>query len=193
MKTSTLILGSLIAAALALGVQPGLAQPAKGEPIVVSQKSNKNDGKSSRDSQWNHQEQKSGDRDKQRPDQGKKGGDRDKQRPDQSHKGSDKRWDRDNHDNKKEPVHNNFDHKRARNMAQAHHVTGYKPLPPDMRKRMVLNRPMPRDIVLRDVPPGMRPELPPRPGYEWRIAGSDLVLVAVGTLIIHEIIENVFN
>jgi len=36
-------------------------------------------------------------------------------------------------------------------------------------------------------------QLPYHPGYEWRIAGSDLILVAIGTAIVADILRNVFR
>ena len=72
-------------------------------------------------------------------------------------------------------------------------MTGYKPLPNDVRREIVLGRPLPSKAHPRPVPEPMRRQLPYHPGYEWRIAGQDLILVAATTLIIHEIIHNVFD
>jgi hypothetical protein len=35
--------------------------------------------------------------------------------------------------------------------------------------------------------------LPEIPDHEWRIAGRDLILIAIGTLIVVEILEDVFD
>jgi len=35
--------------------------------------------------------------------------------------------------------------------------------------------------------------LPQRPGYEWQVCGTDLVLVAVSTLIVAEVLRSVFD
>ncbi|NYT67345.1 hypothetical protein [Pusillimonas noertemannii] len=35
--------------------------------------------------------------------------------------------------------------------------------------------------------------LPRYPGYEWRIAGTDLILIAVGSMIVADILYDVFD
>lgn len=89
--------------------------------------------------------------------------------------------------------HQGLNHHQARELAQANKMTGYKPLPPNAKRHMAPGKPLPRDVQARPVPEHMRAGLPQHPGYEWRIAGTDLLLVAAGTLIISQIIENVFN
>ena len=91
-----------------------------------------------------------------------------------------------------QPYHSGLSRDRARQLARAGHMSGYKPLPRNVKKHMVQGRPVPRHVKIRHVPPAMYDKLPRHKGYEWRIAGSDLLLVVAGTLIIHEIIENVF-
>lgn len=86
-----------------------------------------------------------------------------------------------------------IDHDRAWNMAREYKMTGYKPLPQGVKKEMIKGKPLPPKADPRPVPDAMRKRLPVHQGYEWRITGRDLVLVAVGTLIISEIIENVFD
>lgn len=98
-----------------------------------------------------------------------------------------------NHQAKQQPYHSGLNRDRARDMAKAGHVGAYKPLPPNVKKNMIPGRPIPSHVEIRHVPPTMHDKLPRHDGYEWRIAGSDLILVVAGTLIIHEIIENVFN
>jgi Ni/Co efflux regulator RcnB len=39
----------------------------------------------------------------------------------------------------------------------------------------------------------MLARLPAYPGYEWRIAGSDLVLVAIATAVVADVLLNVFD
>jgi hypothetical protein len=43
------------------------------------------------------------------------------------------------------------------------------------------------------VPGQMLARLPAYPGYEWRVAGSDLVLVAVATAVVADILIDVFD
>lgn len=88
--------------------------------------------------------------------------------------------------------HQGLNHHQARELAQINKMTGYKPLPPSTKRHMAPGKPIPQGIQLRPVPDHMRGKLPHHPGYEWRIAGTDLLLVAAGTLIISQIIENVF-
>ncbi|MTD33817.1 hypothetical protein GKE73_14675 [Paludibacterium sp. dN 18-1] len=46
---------------------------------------------------------------------------------------------------------------------------------------------------MRPVPPQLLRRLPPQPGYEWHIVGSDLVLTAIGTAIVADILINVLQ
>ena len=67
----------------------------------------------------------------------------------------------------------------ARRIALGSGLTGYSALPPGIAKKAV--------------PASMLEQLPHYPGYEWRIAGNDLVLIAVSTAIVTSIINNVFD
>lgn len=89
--------------------------------------------------------------------------------------------------------HPGIDHSRARDMARSHKMTGYKPLPNSVKKHLHIGRPLPPKASHRPVPEHMRRRLPKHSGYEWRITGQDLVLVAVGSLIVYEIFNNVFD
>lgn len=86
-----------------------------------------------------------------------------------------------------------IDHSRARSLARAGKLHGYKPLPNSVRRAIRPGRPLPPQARPRPVPEHMRRRLPHHPGYEWRITGRDLVLVAVGSLIVYEIFTNVFD
>lgn len=81
----------------------------------------------------------------------------------------------------------------ARQFAHDAGVRGYKPLPPGMRRRFMAGRPIPPGVDMRPVPPELLHRLPAHPGYEWRVAGSDLVLVAVSTAIVTEVLSNVLR
>lgn len=70
---------------------------------------------------------------------------------------------------------------------------GYKPLPPGIRKNLARGKPLPPGIAKRSVPPGMISRLPRHPGYEWQAAGSDLVLVQIGTAIVADVLRDVFR
>lgn len=91
------------------------------------------------------------------------------------------------------PQSSGLTHDQAWKMAREHKLTGYKALPEKDRRELVMGRALPSRLGPRPVPEPMRKRLPAHSGYEWRIVGRDLVLVAAGTLIVHEIIQNVFN
>ena len=86
-----------------------------------------------------------------------------------------------------------IDQSRARKMARDHKLTGYKPLSGKYQRQMVKGRPLPSRIEHRPVPAPMRHRLPVHHGCEWQVVGRDLVLVAVGSLVIYEIFQNVFD
>jgi Ni/Co efflux regulator RcnB len=82
----------------------------------------------------------------------------------------------------------------ARQFARDAGFHGYQPLPPGMRRRLVRGHALPPGMAVRPLPPEMMRRMPaPRPGYEWRVAGSDLVLVAVGSAIVADIVVNAFR
>ena len=81
----------------------------------------------------------------------------------------------------------------ARRLADQHHLTGSKPLPPGIRKNLARGKPMPPGIAKTRLPEGFINGLPRNPGYEWQQAGVDLVLVVSGSLVISDILEGVFN
>lgn len=82
---------------------------------------------------------------------------------------------------------------RARSLAHNHGLTGYRSLPPGIAKNLARGKPLPPGIAKKVVPYSMLRELPQYPGYEWRIAGDDLVLVALSTAIVASVINGVFN
>ncbi|WP_445990100.1 anti-virulence regulator CigR family protein [Chromobacterium haemolyticum] len=71
----------------------------------------------------------------------------------------------------------------ARRLALDSGVTGYKSLPPGMRKRLARGKPLPPGIAKKALPAPLLSQLPRHPGYEWRAVGADLVLVAASGLI----------
>jgi hypothetical protein len=81
----------------------------------------------------------------------------------------------------------------ARRLADQHHLTGSKPLPPGIRKNLARGKPMPPGIAKTRLPEGFIGGLPRHPGYEWQQAGADLVLVASGSLVISDILQGVFD
>ena len=81
----------------------------------------------------------------------------------------------------------------ARNLAAHYGLTGSKPLPPGIRKNLARGKPLPPGIQKTRMPDDFIGQLPHHPGYEWRQAGADLVLVVSGSLVISDILEGVFD
>jgi Ni/Co efflux regulator RcnB len=81
----------------------------------------------------------------------------------------------------------------ARKLASQHGLTGSKPLPPGIRKNMARGKPMPPGIQKTRMSDSFLGQLPRHKGYEWQQAGSDLVLVAAGSMVISDVLEGVFD
>ncbi|MGM3159972.1 anti-virulence regulator CigR family protein [Dickeya undicola] len=129
----------------------------------------------------------------------------------QGNGGADYQWQRDNprhqeghpgtarssmpDDGGRSPDHNRFSYSYndARRLAVDHGFTGYRGLPPGVAKNLARGKPLPPGIARRAVPPEMLRGLPSYPGYEWRIVGKDLVLIAISTAVVTTIINGVFD
>lgn len=59
-----------------------------------------------------------------------------------------------------------------------------KPLPPGIQKNLARGKPLPPGIAKRYLPGDLVGQLPPRPGYEWRIVGTDVLLVVAATQLV---------
>ncbi|OVZ60068.1 hypothetical protein CDO44_10360 [Pigmentiphaga sp. NML080357] len=81
----------------------------------------------------------------------------------------------------------------ARGYAADYRAVGYDPLPPGIRKNLARGKPLPPGIAKKMVPSGMLARLPVYPGYEWRIAGTDLILVSLATLVVADVLADVFR
>jgi len=81
----------------------------------------------------------------------------------------------------------------ARRLATRYELTGAKPLPPGIAKNLARGKPLPPGIAKTRLPDPFLHDLPYHEGYEWQRVGRDLVLVAVGTLLVAEILEHVFD
>ncbi|MBW2956616.1 MULTISPECIES: anti-virulence regulator CigR family protein [Hafnia] len=81
----------------------------------------------------------------------------------------------------------------ARRLAVNYGLTGYQSLPPGIAKNLARGKPLPPGIAKKAVPSNMLRDLPNYPGYEWRIVGDDLVLIALSTAIVTSIINGVFD
>lgn len=81
----------------------------------------------------------------------------------------------------------------ARDLARQHGLTGYSSLPPGIAKNLARGKPLPPGIAKRSVPSSMLDSLPYYPGYQWKIVGDNLVLIALSTAVVTAIINNVFD
>ncbi|MFY1905000.1 anti-virulence regulator CigR family protein [Achromobacter xylosoxidans] len=81
----------------------------------------------------------------------------------------------------------------ARGYAVQAGATGYGSLPPGIRKNLARGKPLPPGIAKKMVPGPMLARLPVHPGYEWRVAGNDLILIAIATGIVADVLANVFD
>lgn len=84
-------------------------------------------------------------------------------------------------------------YKDARILAIKNNIVGYQSLPPGIAKNLVRGKPLPPGIMKKNIPNNMLNQLPYYQGYEWKIVGNDLVLVAIGTSIIAAVINHVFD
>ena len=81
----------------------------------------------------------------------------------------------------------------ARNLASRYELPGSKPMPPGIRKNLARGKPMPPGIQKTRMPESFINQLPYHKGYEWQQAGTDLVLVVSGSLVISDILKGVFD
>lgn len=87
----------------------------------------------------------------------------------------------------------NVSYDRARTLAVNYGLTGYDSLSPGIAKNVARGKALPPGIAKKTVPASMLGQLPSYPGYEWRIVGDDLVLVALSTAVVTAIINGVFK
>lgn len=81
----------------------------------------------------------------------------------------------------------------VRPIAVDYGVTGYSRLPPGIAKQVIVGRPLPPGIAKRRLPRHFESRLPVYDGYEWRMSGRDLVLMAISTAVVVKVIEDVFE
>ena len=81
----------------------------------------------------------------------------------------------------------------ARRIAVDNNFTGYKPLPPGIRKNLARGKPLPPGIAKTRAPSGMLSQLPYYEGYEWEVAGTDLLLILIAGHVIADVLKNVFE
>lgn len=81
----------------------------------------------------------------------------------------------------------------ARSLALNNQLIQFSPLPPGIQKNLMRGKPLPPGIAKKVLPVPFITQLPHHPDYEWRAAGSDLVLVAISTAIVVDVLKNVFD
>ena len=91
------------------------------------------------------------------------------------------------------PVRVNITFDQARRYAMDGGYHGYQPLPPGIRKNLARGKPLPPGIAKKYAPAPMVTRLPAHPGHEWRVVGTDLVLVAIATAVVVDILFDVFS
>ena len=82
---------------------------------------------------------------------------------------------------------------QAKGIARDLGLVNYGALPPGIQKNLARGKPLPPGIAKKMVPGGMLSRLPVHPGYEWRIAGRDLILVGAATSVIADVLKDVFD
>lgn len=81
----------------------------------------------------------------------------------------------------------------ARRVAEQFDLVGYSSLPPGIRKNLARGKPLPPGLARQVAPQPMVERLPRYDGYEWRVAGADLVLVSIANAVIAEVLTDVFR
>ena len=81
----------------------------------------------------------------------------------------------------------------ASEYARDYGLGGYSSLPPGIRKKLAMGQPLPPGIAKKLSSQRLLDRLPGYPGYEWRIAGTDLVLIAVASMVVADILYDVFD
>lgn len=81
----------------------------------------------------------------------------------------------------------------ARQLAGQHQLIGASALPPGIRKQLSRGKPLPPGLARKINKPAFVAALPQHPGHEWQMCGTDLVLVAVATAVVADILQDVFR
>ncbi|MGB3425999.1 MAG: anti-virulence regulator CigR family protein [Castellaniella sp.] len=81
----------------------------------------------------------------------------------------------------------------ARSYALDAGISGYASLPPGIRKNLARGKPLPPGIAKKMVPGPLLGRLPRHAGYEWRVAGTDLILISIATAVVADVLYDVFD
>jgi Ni/Co efflux regulator RcnB len=64
-------------------------------------------------------------------------------------------------------------------------------MPPGQAKKWALGRPLPRDVIFYDLPPAVAYTIgPPPPGYRFVRVASDILMIAIGTGMVMDAIND---
>lgn len=80
----------------------------------------------------------------------------------------------------------------ARDLASRYQLQSGRALPPGIRKQLARGKPLPPGIAKKISNPDFIAALPQYPDHEWQMCGTDLVLVAVATAVIVDVLFDVF-
>lgn len=86
-----------------------------------------------------------------------------------------------------------IDRETARRWAGELRLGGQAALPPGIRRNLARGKPLPPGIAKRTLPTPYLSRLPALDGYDWTMAGRDLVLVQAATGIIADVLADVFD
>ncbi len=65
-----------------------------------------------------------------------------------------------------------------------------KPLPPGIAKKIARGGSLPPGIAKRYLPADLATQLPPRPGQQWLVVGTDVVLIDIATSIVIDVLRD---
>ncbi len=67
---------------------------------------------------------------------------------------------------------------------------GANALPPGIAKKVARGGALPPGIAKKTLPGGLLSRLPARPGQEWRVVGTDLLIVEIATNVIVDVLRD---
>lgn len=65
-----------------------------------------------------------------------------------------------------------------------------QPLPPGIARKIARGGELPPGIAKKSLPNGLLAQLPARPGEEWRVVGTDVLLVEIATNVIVDVLKD---
>lgn len=68
--------------------------------------------------------------------------------------------------------------------------TGAQALPPGIAKKVARGGALPPGIAKKTLPGGLLAQLPSRPGQQWRVVGTDVLIVEAATGVIVDVLRN---